>query len=135
MCANASLPLLEKPSLTAAALNASKASFGSPDSVEFVLARAGAGSSAATAGLFDPAHYRVVLFDQRGCGASTPHAELHANTTWHLVEDMEKLRRHLQIDKWLVCGGSNNPAVAALLPAPGPPCRYTVALPLGLPNC
>lgn len=66
----------------------------------------GAGSNAATAGLFNPQHYRIILFDQRGCGASTPHAALHANTTWHLVEDMEKLRRHLHIANWLVCGGS-----------------------------
>ena len=72
----------------------------------------GAGSSAATAGLFNPRQYRIILFDQRGCGASTPHAELHANTTWHLVEDMERLRRHLQIEKWLVCGGSWGSALA-----------------------
>lgn len=82
--------------------------FGNPEGKAAVYLHGGpgAGSNAATAGLFDPQRYRVVLFDQRGCGASTPHAALHANTTWHLVEDMEKLRRHLQIDKWLVCGGS-----------------------------
>lgn len=66
----------------------------------------GAGSDAATAGLFAPDKYRVILFDQRGCGDSTPHASLHCNTTWHLVADMEKLREHLQIPRWLVCGGS-----------------------------
>ena len=55
---------------------------------------------------FDPEHYRVILFDQRGCGRSTPHAELEGNTTWDLVADMEKLRLHLQIPKWLLFGGS-----------------------------
>jgi proline iminopeptidase len=55
---------------------------------------------------FDFRHYRVILFDQRGAGLSTPHAELNDNTTWHLVEDIEKLREHLKIDKWLVFGGS-----------------------------
>lgn len=55
---------------------------------------------------FDPAAYRIILFDQRGCGKSTPHAELRENTTWDLVEDMEKLRRHLGVEKWQVFGGS-----------------------------
>lgn len=56
--------------------------------------------------LHDPDHYRIVLFDQRGCGQSTPHAELAENTTWDLVSDMEKLRQHLGIDRWQVIGGS-----------------------------
>ncbi len=55
---------------------------------------------------FDPATYRVVLFDQRGAGQSTPHAELEENTTWHLVADIERLREHLGIDRWVVFGGS-----------------------------
>jgi proline iminopeptidase len=55
---------------------------------------------------FDPQHYRVVLFEQRGSGRSTPHASLDDNTTWHLVADIEKLREHLKIDRWLVFGGS-----------------------------
>jgi proline iminopeptidase len=55
---------------------------------------------------WDPDAYRIVLFDQRGCGKSTPHAELRDNTTWHLVSDMEKLREHLNIDRWQVFGGS-----------------------------
>ena len=54
----------------------------------------------------DPLAYRIVLFDQRGCGQSTPHAELAENTTWDLVEDIERLRRHLAIDRWQVVGGS-----------------------------
>jgi proline iminopeptidase len=56
--------------------------------------------------LFDPDRYRVMLFDQRGCGKSRPHAELEANTTWHLVADMERLREKMGADKWLVFGGS-----------------------------
>ncbi len=55
---------------------------------------------------FDPEHYRIVLFDQRGCGRSSPHASLEDNTTWHLVEDIERLREHLGVDRWLVFGGS-----------------------------
>jgi proline iminopeptidase len=55
---------------------------------------------------FDPEIYRVVLFDQRGSGKSTPHASLEDNTTWHLVEDIERLREHLQISQWQVFGGS-----------------------------
>lgn len=56
--------------------------------------------------MHDPARYRIVLFDQRGCGNSTPHACLEHNTTWDLVADMEKLRRHLGIARWQVLGGS-----------------------------
>lgn len=55
---------------------------------------------------FDPEIYRVVLFDQRGSGKSTPHASLEENTTWHLVEDIERLRTHLEITTWQVFGGS-----------------------------
>ncbi|HXH03222.1 MAG TPA: prolyl aminopeptidase [Candidatus Competibacteraceae bacterium] len=55
---------------------------------------------------FDPERYRIVLFDQRGAGRSTPHAELTDNTTWHLVADIETIRQHLGIDRWVVFGGS-----------------------------
>ncbi|MEO0755698.1 MAG: prolyl aminopeptidase [Cyanobacteria bacterium J06648_16] len=55
---------------------------------------------------FDPARWRIILFDQRGCGQSTPHAELEDNTTWDLVADIERLRSHLQIPTWTVFGGS-----------------------------
>jgi proline iminopeptidase len=56
--------------------------------------------------LHDPSAYRIILFDQRGCGRSTPYACLDDNTTWDLVEDMEKLRAHLGIEKWQLLGGS-----------------------------
>ena len=71
----------------------------------------GSGCSAWHRRLFGPGPYRVVLFDQRNCGRSVPHAsdpavDLTCNTTWKLVADMEALRRHLQVDRWLVLGGS-----------------------------
>lgn len=68
----------------------------------------GQGSAPGMARPFDPARYRVVLLDQRGCGRSTPHAtaSVRANTTDHLVADLEKLRQHLGIERWLVSGGS-----------------------------
>ena len=55
---------------------------------------------------FDPKKWRIVLHDQRGCGKSTPFSELRENTTWTLVADIEKLREHLGIDRWVVFGGS-----------------------------
>lgn len=66
---------------------------------------------------FDPARYRIVLFDQRGCGRSTPHvsdpaADLSTNTTWHLIADIERLREHLSVGQWQVFGGSWGSALA-----------------------
>lgn len=72
----------------------------------FVHGGPGAGCLPADRRWFDPRHYRIVLFDQRGAGRSRPNGELHANTTAHLVQDMESLRRHLKIERWLVFGGS-----------------------------
>jgi proline iminopeptidase len=66
----------------------------------------GGGCSTEVRRLFDPARYNVLLFDQRGCGRSTPHASLENNTTWHLVADIEKLRALMGAEKWLVFGGS-----------------------------
>jgi proline iminopeptidase len=66
----------------------------------------GAGCSPDMRRFFDPKHYRIVLFDQRACGRSSPLAVLEGNTTWDIVEDIEKLRTHLGIEKWLVFGGS-----------------------------
>ena len=62
--------------------------------------------------LFDPDRYDVLLFDQRGCGRSTPHASLEANSTWHLVADIERLREWMGVDRWLVFGGSWGSALA-----------------------
>ncbi len=66
----------------------------------------GGGSNPTMRRYHDPAHYRIILFDQRGCGRSTPYASLEDNTTWHLVADMEQLRTHLGIERWQLCGGS-----------------------------
>jgi proline iminopeptidase len=74
--------------------------------VIFVHGGPGGGCAPDYRRLHDPAFYRIVLFDQRGCGRSRPHAELRDNTTWHLVEDMETIRKHLKIERWQVFGGS-----------------------------
>jgi proline iminopeptidase len=66
----------------------------------------GAGFEAYHRRFFDPERYRIILFDQRGCGRSTPHADLVDNTTWDLVGDIERIRQYLGIDRWLVFGGS-----------------------------
>jgi proline iminopeptidase len=66
----------------------------------------GGGCSPGMRRFFDPGHYRAVLFDQRGCGRSTPHASVENNTTWDLVADIERIRVDLGIDRWIVFGGS-----------------------------
>jgi proline iminopeptidase len=66
----------------------------------------GGGCSPGMRRFFDPAHYRTVLFDQRGCGRSSPHASVENNTTWDLVADIERIRIDLGIEKWIVFGGS-----------------------------
>jgi proline iminopeptidase len=74
--------------------------------VVFVHGGPGGGCDSWHRQFFDPRAYRIVLFDQRGCGRSTPHASLVDNTTWLLVHDMEQLRKHLKIERWQVFGGS-----------------------------
>ncbi|MGZ3691480.1 MAG: prolyl aminopeptidase [Pseudobdellovibrio sp.] len=74
--------------------------------VVFLHGGPGGGISPDYRRFFDPSHYRIILFDQRGSGKSTPAAELRENTTWDLVEDIEKIRKHLQIENWIVFGGS-----------------------------
>jgi len=78
--------------------------FGIP--VLFVHGGPGGGCSAIHRQFFDPEKYRIILFDQRGCGRSKPHASLTNNTSSHLVEDIEKIRQYLKVDKWLLFGGS-----------------------------
>ncbi len=81
---------------------------GSPDGIPVLALHGGpgGGSSPEMRRFFNPEKYRIILFDQRGCGRSTPHSELRENTTWDLVADAEKLREHLGVDKWVVFGGS-----------------------------
>jgi len=86
---------------------------GNPDGKPAVMVHGGPGQGCAPnmRRIFDPSRYRAVLFDQRGCGRSRPHASdpgtsLAGSTTGHLVADMERLREHLGIDRWLVTGGS-----------------------------
>jgi proline iminopeptidase len=81
---------------------------GSPDGqpVVFLHGGPGAGLIPDYRRFFDPNAYRIILFDQRGSGQSTPHACLEDNTTWHLVDDIERLRTELGIERWLVFGGS-----------------------------
>jgi proline iminopeptidase len=81
---------------------------GNPQGKPVVLLHGGpgAGCSAKMRRFHDPKHYRIVLFDQRGSGRSTPHADLVDNTTWDLVADIERLREHLGIERWQVFGGS-----------------------------
>jgi proline iminopeptidase len=81
---------------------------GNPDGkpAVFLHGGPGGGTDPKMRTFFDPRNYRIVLFDQRGCGQSRPHASLVDNTTWHLVEDLERLREHLGIERWLVFGGS-----------------------------
>lgn len=74
--------------------------------VVFLHGGPGAGCTPTQRRLFDPDKYRILLFDQRGCGRSTPYASLEANTTWDLVADIERLRSMIGVDKWMVFGGS-----------------------------
>ncbi len=81
---------------------------GNPDGIPVVFLHGGPGAACETfhRRFFDPQRYRIILFDQRGCGRSTPHAELRENTTPALVADIERIRQYLGVKKWLVFGGS-----------------------------
>jgi len=81
---------------------------GNPDGkpVVFLHGGPGGGTIPLYRQFFDPQKWRVILFDQRGCGKSKPHAELEENTTWHLVADIEAIRQHMGIEQWVVFGGS-----------------------------
>ena len=81
---------------------------GNPKGVPVIVLHGGpgAGCNPNMRRFFDPKHYRIILFDQRGCGRSKPHASVINNTTWHLVEDIENLRMHLSLEKTLIFGGS-----------------------------
>lgn len=74
--------------------------------VLFLHGGPGAGCAPMHRRYFDPERYHIILFDQRGCGKSTPHAHLDNNSTWHLVDDIEAIRQKLNIQQWVVFGGS-----------------------------
>ncbi|GAB4541856.1 MAG: prolyl aminopeptidase [Ruegeria sp.] len=99
---------------------------GNPDGVPVVVLHGGPGGgcSPAMRRYFDPEVYRVILFDQRGCGRSRPTASVENNTTWHLVADIERLRKLFEIDDWIVFGGSWG-ATLALIYAQTHPDRVT----------
>ncbi|MEM7059462.1 MAG: prolyl aminopeptidase [Pseudomonadota bacterium] len=88
----------------------------------------GAGCSPFMRRFFDPKRYRIILFDQRGAGKSTPSAGLEANTTWDLVEDLERIRTHLEIDKWQLFGGSWGSTLALLYAQKYPECASELVL-------
>ncbi len=94
----------------------------------FVHGGPGAGADARSRRFFDPRHYRIVVFDQRGCGRSRPNASLVDNTTWHLVADMEQLRKHLGIERWLVFGGSWGSTLALAYAQKHPRCVTELVL-------
>src|SRR5690606_31639343 len=81
---------------------------GNPNGVPVVFLHGGPGSGTEIGhrSFFDPAGYRIILFDQRGCGKSVPHAALEENTIWHLISDIEAIREMLGIKKWVMFGGS-----------------------------
>jgi proline iminopeptidase len=87
----------------------------------FVHGGPGGGGDVNARRFFDPERYRIVVFDQRGSGRSRPHASLEANTTWHLVADMERLRAHLGLQRWLVFGGSWGSTLALAYAETHPP--------------
>lgn len=90
--------------------------------VLFLHGGPGAGCKLHHRGFFDPGRYRTVLLDQRGAGRSTPHGELSANTTQHLLDDLESLRRHLNIERWLLFAGSWGATLALIYAQRHPEC-------------
>ena len=81
---------------------------GNPDGIAVVFCHGGpgGGSNPIHRCFYDPEAYRIIIFDQRGCGLSTPHAGLENNDTWTLLDDMEFIRQQLNIEQWVVAGGS-----------------------------
>ena len=103
---------------------------GRPDGVPVLVLHGGPGGgcSPAMRRFFDPAHYRVILFDQRGCGRSRPHAEVANNTTWHLVRDIEVIRQTLGIDRFILFGGSWGATLALIYAITHPECVTRLVL-------
>ncbi|SPH23566.1 Proline iminopeptidase [Defluviimonas aquaemixtae] len=89
---------------------------GHPTGLPVIVLHGGPGGACSPAmrRYFDPSVYRIILFDQRGCGRSRPHASVEDNTTWHLVADIERIRRSLDITNWIIFGGSWGATLALL---------------------
>jgi len=109
---------------------------GSVDGIPVVFLHGGPGSGCEPyhRQYFNPEKYRIILFDQRGCGRSTPHAELRQNTTQDLIADMEKIREHLGITQWMILGGSWG-STLALLYAETHPQRVSALIVRGIFLC
>ncbi len=103
---------------------------GNPEGIPVVVLHGGPGGgcSPAMRRYFDPNIYRVILFDQRGCGRSRPHASVTANTTWHLVADIELIRKTLGVDRWIVFGGSWGATLALIYAQAHPDCVAALTL-------
>ena len=103
---------------------------GNPDGLPalFLHGGPGGGCQAWNRQFFNPQRYRVILFDQRGAGRSTPHASLDANTTAHLIADIERIREHLQIERWVVFGGSWGSTLALAYAESFPECVSALIL-------
>ena len=103
---------------------------GNPDGIPVVVFHGGPGGgcSPGMRRYFDPAVYRIILFDQRGCGRSKPHACIEANTTWHLIADIERIRDALDIERWIVFGGSWGATLALIYAITRPQCTAYLVL-------
>lgn len=103
---------------------------GSPEGlpVLFVHGGPGGGCDGLSRRFFDPNLYRIITFDQRGCGRSTPHASLENNTTAHLIADMERIREFLGIDKWVLFGGSWGSTLSLAYAQAYPECVHALIL-------
>jgi proline iminopeptidase len=103
---------------------------GNPTGIPVVVLHGGPGGgcSPGMRRFFDPTKYRIILFDQRGCGKSQPHASVDANTTWHLVADIERIRILKGIDKWMVFGGSWGATLALIYAQTHPKCVQHIIL-------
>ena len=108
--------------------------YGNPGGIPLLFLHGGPGSGCSPRhpGLFDASRFRIVMFDQRGCGRSTPHASVDANTTWHLVDDIERVRRLLGVERWLVFGGSWGSTLALAYAQTHPDRLNVIATLLGL---
>ena len=103
---------------------------GNPDGIPVLFVHGGPGGAcdASSRRFYDPQVFRIITFDQRGCGRSTPHGSLDENTTDHLISDIEKIREHLEIDQWILFGGSWGSTLSLLYAQAYPECVSALIL-------